>query len=74
MPLVLSRNDGPYETTVLHLTRPHGLRLPFQWIVRDRRDSRSVTGRSRTEEYAKHDARTALNRMRADVGEENEAA
>lgn len=73
MPLVLSRNDGPYETTILHLTRPHGLRLPFQWIVRDRRDKRSDSGRSRTEEYAKHDARTALRKLQADAGEDQAA-
>lgn len=74
MPVVLSRNDGPYETTVLHLTRPHGLRLPYQWIVVDTRDKRSRSDRAKTEEWAKHDARTALRELRLEAGEEVEAA
>lgn len=64
--VVLSRNDGPYDTTVSELT--HG-RLRFYWVVVDQRDKRTDSGRASTEEWAKHDARTALAQLRAETGE-----
>lgn len=69
--IVLSRNDGPYDTTVSELA--HG-RLRFFWVVVDRRDKRTRSDRASTEEWAKHDARKALSELRAEVGEEAEAA
>lgn len=62
MPLVLSRNDGPYETTILELA--HGGLSPWKWTVIDTRDQRRRTGRARSEAWARHDAQTALDELR----------
>lgn len=72
MSLILSRNDGPYETTIFEIR--NGPRSLFRWTVVDTRDQRTRTGRSRSEEWARHDAQTALDELRSLLDPDRESA